>query len=552
MKDYKQKAQEINQISFEDLFNHLWIQTFKKWMWVLWIYYNWEKTDWWILDIKTNLVNDFSQERPKGDIISFLQWYLNLDFKEVIEYCENNNLIQKQMEDLKTIWEDLKQLNQKQIDYLKSRWIDYEKVKYLVKDFKWWIWVLNCDNDKPIWITSRLITDNPKNRFTSLSGYSTNWLYRTKLDPELPLIVVEGMFDYLTLRQYYKNVVWLKNWQNWLQNIIDYSKDFEIYYIPDWDEQWKKSLEELKSKIDFHHFKLDWFKDINEAEIKLWLWKEWINKILSSSTSNIKWSIASAFEKLEKYQKIMKENWMLWIKWPFEELDKITSWIIPWKVYTIWAYSNTWKSKFSYVYVNHFLQMWKKVHYYSLEVDSWMILLNLFANKENKPFSFELKSNLSFFKNLKIYDDIYNLTDIIENIEKESPDIVFIDFLQNIQTSWSDYEKMTNIATKLQQTAIKTNCTMINLSQLSNETAKEVAWWKSQIVSLKWSWALFSSSDIIFILRALKDWFIELSIKKNKYWKPWDNFIFKVDFPKGQFTIINQNLEKTLNTNNND
>jgi hypothetical protein len=64
-----------------------------------------------------------------------------------------------------------------------------------------------------------------------------------------------------------------------------------------------------------------------------------------------------------------------------------------------------------------------------------MILLNLFANKENKPFSFELKSNLSFFKNLKIYDDIYNLTDIIENIEKESPDIVFIDFLQNIQTS---------------------------------------------------------------------------------------------------------------------
>jgi hypothetical protein len=34
---------------------------------------------------------------------------------------------------------------------------------------------------------------------------------------------------------------------------------------------------------------------------------------------------------------------------------------------------------------------------------------------------------------------------------------------------------MTNIATKLQQTAIKTNCTMINLSQLSNETAKEVA-----------------------------------------------------------------------------
>jgi len=257
--------------------------------------------------------------------------------------------------------------------------------------------------------------------------------------------------------------------------------------------------------------------------------------------------MSEALQKLQKYKTLIKENWMLWIKSQFEQIDKVTSWVIPWKVYTIWAYSNSWKSKLSYDYVNHFLAQGKKVNYYSLEVDAWMVLLNLFANKEKKAFWVNLDSDIYFYKNLKIFDDIYDLEDILEHIMEDKPEIVFIDFVQNIQAPWWDYERMTKVAVELQQVAIKSNATIFNLSQVANETAKEIHWNKSPIISLKWSWALFASSDIVFILRKLEDWLINLNVAKNKFGRAWDDFVFYADFATWQFNLVDsEKLKKWL------
>jgi hypothetical protein len=53
----------------------------------------------------------------------------------------------------------------------------------------------------------------------------------------------------------------------------------------------------------------------------------------------------------------------------------------------------------------------------------------------------------SKFRNLTIRDDLFELTDIISEIENSKCDICFIDFAQNIQVKGSKgYEKNSEIA----------------------------------------------------------------------------------------------------------
>jgi replicative DNA helicase len=253
-------------------------------------------------------------------------------------------------------------------------------------------------------------------------------------------------------------------------------------------------------------------------------------------------SFDKAVLSLNRYME-WKKNWMLGIESPYPYIDKITSWIIRGKVYTIAWYSNTGKSKFSYNYVNHFLKMDKKVIFYSLEVDSWMVLWNLACNRYEKNFSdLELEDIIEKdFNLLQIYDTCYNIQDIIEITEKERPDIIFIDFVQNVQCSWSsEYERMSIVARDMQQMAIVYDVTVFSLSQLSNSAGRDVTRWESDFIPLKWAGELYASSDVIFLLHP--DWWdaIQLSIIKNKYGPKESNIPFITNFSKWTF-VINKN-----------
>ena len=115
----------------------------------------------------------------------------------------------------------------------------------------------------------------------------------------------------------------------------------------------------------------------------------------------------------------------------------------------------------------------------------------------------------------------------------------FIDYLQNIQASWSDYEKHSKIAREIQRVAIKTGKTIFWLSQLSNSTWRDVNNWSWDFVSMKWSWEYTTNSDVIFVLRKSEiDWQIQMKIQKNKFWKNWDEFEFKVDYRRNQFELL--------------
>ena len=144
--------------------------------------------------------------------------------------------------------------------------------------------------------------------------------------------------------------------------------------------------------------------------------------------------------------------------------------------------------------------------------------------------------DIDFYSNLTITDDLYKLDDIVKKIEEEHYDIVFIDFVQNIEWKWMwDYEKNATVAKTIQRTAIKTWTTIYSLSQLSNSVGRDVNNGNMDFISLKGSWEYFASSDVIFILARNDDEMI-VKISKNKYGRNGGEYAFWVDFARNQFT----------------
>ena len=250
--------------------------------------------------------------------------------------------------------------------------------------------------------------------------------------------------------------------------------------------------------------------------------------------------------RFEKMQKQLKQNGRLWESWPCDILYNKCSGVIPWKVYTIWAYSNEWKSKFAYWHIAYFLRQGKKVLIINLEVDAPHCFMNILQAVNNMNYSEVMDYKLTdddidFYSNLTITDDLYRLDDIVKKIEEEHYDIVFIDFVQNIEWKWMwDYEKNATVAKTIQRTAIKTGSTIYSLSQLSNSVGKDVAYGNMDFISLKGSGEYFASSDVIFILSKQDDEMI-VKISKNKYGRNGGEYAFAVDFARNQFTFKRTN-----------
>ncbi len=335
-----------------------------------------------------------------------------------------------------------------------------------------------------------------------------------------------------------KNKTLQKIW--WATKIIEIIEWYSIH----WDIVERKIIDlSKKRKIIEYGRKIEqfWFNETDET-----------NEILEK-VNNISKYIFDVREKKELWncmdfindfydfrRKVVWRWWLLWIPSPYKELDKYHHWMIEWKIYTIVAYSNVWKSKFAYTYVNDMIKKWKKVLFFSLEVDKWMVFWNLLCNYYWKTYKEVLDNKFDpdyMFENLEIIDDIYQLNDIVNIVKVKQPDFVVIDFIQNIQCQWwSEYEKMTLVAQTLQQLAIQTKITIMNLSQANNESRFKD--WEN--IQPKWSWAIFASSDIIIWLYR-DQWNLKLTLIKNKYWKTNINFWVSVDFSRWQFTLFDDN-----------
>jgi len=272
------------------------------------------------------------------------------------------------------------------------------------------------------------------------------------------------------------------------------------------------------------------------TEINLELGKE----LLQEQKSNID----IAFEKLEEIQSVYKERGRRWYDSPFPIIDKYTQGIIEGKVYTIGAFSNTWKSQLLYEYASYFLKKDKKVMFISTEVGVWDLLWYIARNFYRTNYKDVMKAKQKLektdFKKLSLFEDIKDVQGIRSKYEEYKPDIIIIDFIQAVSWIWgTEYEKMTNLAHEIQILAIEKNITVFSASQVNNESRKTD--WNS--ITLKWSWALFHASDIVFGMY-WDNWIRKISIAKNKFWPAKIIFDMEIDFENWWVVRLSESLEQ--------
>lgn len=533
----------IIQIPMTDVLDKLWLSYTRVWATNE---YSIDWADWWRFNQEKNFVEDFSHDRAEGNPFAFIRAYLKIDDSETYKRFEFNFGFEnkKPVEDhRRQFWE----LNQNQVDYLSSRCIDANKLKGIVKNINWGIWCALYDWVNKIGIKIRRLTDDKGNRYISVPWYSWDGLYMHDIDiTKWYIIVVEGMTDFLSLRQYDRNVVWLSSAVAGINEVKKLSKEFEIYVVNDNDEAGRAMLQKLNG-IDYNLYDISEvdkkYKDVNDVLCWTWCWEDIIQSILDLSEYQA--PINAAFDRFDEYLKKIIKQWKLGIDGLFPEMDIATSGIVPWKVYTIWAFSNVGKSNLSYAYCAHFLKANKKVLFLNLEVDTAMFMGNMICAMENISYHDMMqwhKYKKKLYKNLIVYDNLYSMDEIENVVMDTNADIVFIDFIQNIQNKWGwEYEKMASVARAVQRLAIQSWATIFSLSQLSNETAKAMKEWRDVLPSLKWWGELYASSDVVMILsRTWIDWELMYKIEKNKYGRVWQSWILQADLTKKQFTILEE------------
>lgn len=535
-----------NKVPILEVLDKLWYTYWSKWGNEYGVFDKWEKTDWWSANTEKNRLTDFSNDRPNWEPRGVVKMHYNITndddiFKWFTDNFPNYAEDKPTKESVQKIWDNLPTLTKDQSEYLKKRWINYDSIEKYVKNFQWAIGCMVYVNRTPVWINARKINDDGA-RFTALKWYDTNGIYYWWLDKAKDyVIVVEWLIDFLTLKQYETNVVWLKSLQSGYDEVIKLAKDYKIRVVFDNDgkqEEAKKRLQWVKySFFDWSIVDEVWYTCKDANDIHEYVKDETVNIILWNQIEQtpIHWTI----ERYKERQKIIKEKWKLGDDWPYPLYNALTQWIVKSKVYTIGAFSNVGKSKFAYSHIPFFLKQGKKVMYISMEESELDIFGNIACAYYWRQISKqgELKVNYKDFENLICIDSAHKTEEIKTLVELHRPDIVFIDYIQAIFEKWSQYEKGALVALAIQKIAIEFDCTVFSLAQLSNDAMKEV---KNDLqggtILLKWAWEYYAASDVILVLQRATEWWLVVKIEKNKLWKRGNIFPLQVERDKNNFT----------------
>ena len=191
------------------------------------------------------------------------------------------------------------------------------------------------------------------------------------------------------------------------------------------------------------------------------------------------------------------------------------------------AYSNIGKTRMAIFVLANLLKQGISCVFYSTEVTaahffpiyaSTVLGLSFKDVKEGKvDIDWDYLNSLPF----TFYQDKYSLNEIIFSAKKHKPQVVMIDFCQNIDAGHmsDEYKNMSLYAREIQKFAITNNIAVFDLSQVSNEGAKVGS--SSNVIASKGSGALVASADVGLLLTresfTPEATILKLDIKKNKY-----------------------------------
>lgn len=185
-----------------------------------------------------------------------------------------------------------------------------------------------------------------------------------------------------------------------------------------------------------------------------------------------------------------------------------------------------------------------KSAYFSLEISNEMVASRLAGALANiKPTRIlvgytsldehdelvKRKAELSLLEGvMSFYDDIYMLDEIKKEIKDNGYEFVVVDFIQNVMVLGMDeYTRLSFVALELQKLAKELDCTILVLSQLSNQVGREKN--KSQ-VEYKGSGSIATVCDLGFFIEKSdgESQELQLLLKKNR--RGISNVAFPMNF----------------------
>lgn len=192
--------------------------------------------------------------------------------------------------------------------------------------------------------------------------------------------------------------------------------------------------------------------------------------------------------------------------------------------------------------------------YFSLEISGSMIASRLVGQLsgikptrliwggltlEEQKRRLEAEAKIEGYDNLMdIFDEDYQLSEIVKKIRAGGYEFVVIDFIQNVIHRGSDeYARLSEVSLEIQKLAKQTNCCIVVLSQLSNSAAKN----QDGQVEYKGSGSIAMVADIAFTLTKQADIApgysfqpLKLLVKKNRRGYSGNTLELKMLYPSGE------------------
>ena len=242
----------------------------------------------------------------------------------------------------------------------------------------------------------------------------------------------------------------------------------------------------------------------------------------------------------------------------FKELDRMISGFRKTHVWVLGGYTSYGKTTVAVSMLCHLTKTYpqNRFLYCSLEMSAEQILHKIVSNLTRRTFN-DYRRNFSGevsrcfeelkHSNIELVDDLYSTESIYAKlmeleIKNRKPDVVFIDFIQNISgEGGSEYEKITKAMTELQKMAKRLNICIVVLSQVNNESANK----KSETIGFKGTGAIPAVADIT--VQVVRDKLKELEygneivdmkliVQKNRHGQ---GGIVNLDFDTAKGLIIN-------------
>jgi replicative DNA helicase len=242
----------------------------------------------------------------------------------------------------------------------------------------------------------------------------------------------------------------------------------------------------------------------------------------------------------------------------FDILDRMTGGLIPRFVWIVGAQSNAGKSFFSLQMALNVLKQKKKVLVFSLEMSDLINASRLVGNlggiggievyqgSINDERYTHARDALKEYQ-LSVFDDKMTMDAITASCMKESAkghvDFIVIDYVQNLMgdKGVSSYENMVNAMKSANIIAQRTNCSILLVSQMSNESLRTTG--NSKVIGYKGAGELTAGPDVGLVLERVLDDFstskevdketILCRIAKNRH-GPVGKFWLHIDPASGQ------------------